>query len=132
MAQHTDPHAQPVPRLLATGVGITVLQPAAEAHGAMMVPGSRTYFFWKDGLSGTNGAIVPKNPACAACHAAFDSYGLTFEIYDAIGRYRTTESGKAIDATGKNLPGGFTDVTLLKATGLPVAYSLLEAVEMAA
>jgi hypothetical protein len=51
-----------------------------------------------------------KNPACATCHAAFDVYGLTFEVYDAIGRYRTTESGKAIDATGKDLPGGFTDV----------------------
>jgi len=51
-----------------------------------------------------------KDPACAACHAAFDGFGLTFEIYDAIGRYRTTENGKAIDATGKDLPGGFTDV----------------------
>jgi hypothetical protein len=51
-----------------------------------------------------------KNPACSACHAAFDGYGLTFEIYDAIGRYRTMESGKAIDASGKDLPGGFTDV----------------------
>jgi hypothetical protein len=51
-----------------------------------------------------------KNPACSACHAAFDGYGLTFEIYDAIGRYRTMESGKAVDATGKDLPGGFTDV----------------------
>jgi hypothetical protein len=51
-----------------------------------------------------------KNPACSACHAAFDGFGLTFEIYDAIGRYRTMESGKAIDASGKDLPGGFTDV----------------------
>jgi hypothetical protein len=51
-----------------------------------------------------------KDPACAACHAAFDGYGLTFEIYDAIGRYRSTESGKAVDATGKGLPGGLTDV----------------------
>src|SRR6185436_16974429 len=51
-----------------------------------------------------------KNPACSACHGLFDVYGLTFEIYDAIGRYRTTESGKTVDASGKNLPGGFTDV----------------------
>jgi hypothetical protein len=50
------------------------------------------------------------NPVCAACHAAFDSYGLTFEIYDAIGRYRSMEGTKAVDATGKDLPGGFTDV----------------------
>jgi chitin-binding protein len=55
--------------LLATGVGVTVLQTEASAHGAMMVPGSRTYFCWKDGLSGTNGSIQPKNPACAAAVA---------------------------------------------------------------
>ena len=51
-----------------------------------------------------------KNPACSACHSLFDVYGLTFEIYDPIGRYRTMESGRPIDATGTALPGGFTDV----------------------
>jgi uncharacterized protein DUF1592/uncharacterized protein DUF1588/uncharacterized protein DUF1595/uncharacterized protein DUF1587/uncharacterized protein DUF1585 len=56
------------------------------------------------------------DPACATCHALFDPYGLTFEIYDAIGRYRATESGKPIDASGKGLPGGFADVK--DATGL--------------
>ncbi|NDU76888.1 chitin-binding protein [Actinomadura sp. DSM 109109] len=40
----------------------------ASAHGAMMVPGSRTYLCWKDGLS-TSGQIVPHNPACAAAVA---------------------------------------------------------------
>ncbi|MFC0107372.1 lytic polysaccharide monooxygenase auxiliary activity family 9 protein [Kibdelosporangium aridum] len=37
----------------------------ALAHGAMLKPGSRTYFCWKDGLT-QNGNIVPVNPACAA------------------------------------------------------------------
>jgi predicted carbohydrate-binding protein with CBM5 and CBM33 domain len=55
--------------LLATAIGVTVVQTEASAHGAMMAPGSRTYFCWKDGLSGTNGAIIPKNPACAAAVA---------------------------------------------------------------
>jgi hypothetical protein len=50
------------------------------------------------------------DPTCAACHALFDPYGLTFEIYDPIGRYRTTENNKPIDATGKGLQGGFSDV----------------------
>nr|BFE72593.1 hypothetical protein GCM10020092_058940 [Actinoplanes digitatis] len=54
--------------LLATGVGVTVLQSEASAHGAMMAPGSRTYFCWKDGLTAT-GAIEPKNAACAAAVA---------------------------------------------------------------
>ncbi|AGL18900.1 lytic polysaccharide monooxygenase [Actinoplanes sp. N902-109] len=51
----------------ATGLVVAAQSPAA-AHGAMMVPGSRTYLCWKDGLS-TNGAMQPKNPACAAAVA---------------------------------------------------------------
>ncbi|WHT22702.1 lytic polysaccharide monooxygenase [Crossiella sp. CA-258035] len=43
-------------------------QRPAQAHGAMMQPGSRTFFCWKDGLSST-GEIKPKNPACAAAVA---------------------------------------------------------------
>jgi hypothetical protein len=41
-----------------------------------------------------------KNPTCAACHAAFDPLGLGLEHLDAIGQYRATENGIAIDATG--------------------------------
>lgn len=40
----------------------------AQAHGAMMAPGSRTYLCWRDGLDST-GAINPRNPACAAAVA---------------------------------------------------------------
>ena len=55
--------------LLLTGTGVAVLQSApAQAHGAMMAPGSRTYLCWKDGINAT-GAIQPKNPACAAAVA---------------------------------------------------------------
>jgi hypothetical protein len=50
------------------------------------------------------------DPACATCHALFDPFGLTFEIYDPIGRYRTSEGNKPIDASAKGLPGGFSDV----------------------
>jgi chitin-binding protein len=50
-------------------LGIVVTGTPASAHGAMMVPGSRTYLCWKDGLDPTTGAIVPKNPACAAAVA---------------------------------------------------------------
>ena len=54
--------------LLATGVGAVVLPSSASAHGAMMAPGSRTYFCYQDGLTST-GEIKPINPACAAAVA---------------------------------------------------------------
>jgi hypothetical protein len=40
------------------------------------------------------------NPACLGCHTLFDQLGFTFENYDAIGAFRTTESGKPIDSSG--------------------------------
>ncbi|GIJ46308.1 chitin-binding protein [Virgisporangium aliadipatigenens] len=55
--------------LAATGA-VAVLTPSpALAHGAMMAPGSRTYNCWRDGLSNSNGNIVPHNPACSAAVA---------------------------------------------------------------
>jgi hypothetical protein len=39
-------------------------------------------------------------PACAGCHAVFDPMGMALEHFDAIGRYRETEDGLPIDATG--------------------------------
>lgn len=46
-------------------VGTTLGAPSAEAHGAAVVPGSRTYLCWVDGLS-EQGNIQPNNPACQA------------------------------------------------------------------
>jgi hypothetical protein len=47
------------------------------------------------------------NPACAACHAMFDGIGYAMEQYDAIGRFRTMDKAKTIDATGSlPLPSG--------------------------
>lgn len=40
------------------------------------------------------------DPACASCHELLDPIGLSFEHYDAVGRYRTQESGIDIDASG--------------------------------
>jgi hypothetical protein len=42
--------------------------------------------------------------ACAICHDLMDPIGFALENYDAIGRWRTSEEGQAIDATG-SLPG---------------------------
>jgi hypothetical protein len=38
--------------------------------------------------------------SCRGCHRGIDGIGLGLENYDAIGAYRTMESGKTIDATG--------------------------------
>jgi len=53
---------------LTAGVLAAVNPTPAAAHGAAMVPGSRTYLCWRDGLSPT-GQIIPNNPACAAAVA---------------------------------------------------------------
>jgi len=54
--------------LIAAGVGAVVLPQTASAHGAIMVPGSRTFLCYKDGRTST-GEVVPQNPACAAAVA---------------------------------------------------------------
>jgi hypothetical protein len=38
---------------------------------------------------------------CKSCHLRFDPIGFAFEHFDEVGRYRATENGVAIDATGK-------------------------------
>jgi hypothetical protein len=45
------------------------------------------------------------DPACAGCHKLMDPAGFALENYDAIGRWRTQEAGKVIDASG-GLPDG--------------------------
>ncbi len=45
--------------------------------------------------------------ACAACHDQMDPLGFALENYDAVGRWRETEGGAAIDASGQ-LPSGET------------------------
>jgi hypothetical protein len=45
------------------------------------------------------------NPECAACHNLMDSIGFGLENYDAIGAYRTTDAGFAVDSSGA-MPDG--------------------------
>jgi hypothetical protein len=45
------------------------------------------------------------NPACAGCHSRMDPIGFALENFDAIGRWRTTDAGSAIDPSGV-LPDG--------------------------
>ena len=40
------------------------------------------------------------NPNCASCHKIFEPMGFAMENFDAVGRWRTTDAGSPIDATG--------------------------------
>jgi hypothetical protein len=40
------------------------------------------------------------NPACASCHKLMDPVGFALENFDAVGRWRTTEEGRPVDAAG--------------------------------
>ncbi|HEY2668835.1 MAG TPA: lytic polysaccharide monooxygenase [Rugosimonospora sp.] len=60
--------------LVAAGAVFVLAMPAT-AHGALQIPGSRTWLCYEDGLSST-GQIIPNNPACAAAVAKSGTTGL--------------------------------------------------------
>ncbi|WP_239101512.1 lytic polysaccharide monooxygenase auxiliary activity family 9 protein [Microbispora amethystogenes] len=70
-------------------VSAVVLASPANAHGAPMTPGSRTYLCWKDGTT-SSGAIQPKNPACAAAVAK----GGTNALYNWFAVLRSDGAGR--------------------------------------
>ena len=41
------------------------------------------------------------SPSCSACHELMDPIGFGYGNFDGIGRWRTTEEGKAVDASGR-------------------------------
>jgi hypothetical protein len=45
------------------------------------------------------------NPACAGCHKVMDPLGLALENFDAVGAWRTRDSGLPIDASGELTDG---------------------------
>ncbi|MGB7329129.1 MAG: DUF1592 domain-containing protein [Rubripirellula sp.] len=44
------------------------------------------------------------DPSCASCHRVMDQLGFGLEEFDAVGRFRSTDGGKPIDASGE-MPG---------------------------
>ncbi len=44
--------------------------------------------------------LQTKPASCQACHGVINLLGFTLEHFDAVGRYRERDNGKAIDATG--------------------------------
>ena len=46
-----------------------------------------------------------QNPVCAACHSRMDPLGFALENFDAVGRWRRTDAGSPIDASGSLTDG---------------------------
>jgi hypothetical protein len=57
------------------------------------------------------------NPTCASCHKLMDPIGFAMENFDAVGAWRTTDSGSPVDTSGMLLDGSKVDglVTLRQA-----------------
>jgi hypothetical protein len=60
------------------------------------------------------------DPACSGCHTLMDPIGFGFERFDAVGRYRSTDGGEAIDDKGmltetRDIDGAFSGVVGLGA-----------------
>ncbi len=49
------------------------------------------------------------NPVCASCHKMMDPIGFALETFDAIGRWRTEDSGTPIDTRSRLYDGGMVD-----------------------
>ncbi len=49
------------------------------------------------------------NPACAGCHKMMDPIGFSLENFDAVGVWRTNDSGFRIDASGQMFDGAKLD-----------------------
>jgi hypothetical protein len=45
------------------------------------------------------------NPVCASCHKVMDPLGFALENFDGVGKWRTTDAGQPIDASGA-MPDG--------------------------
>lgn len=58
------------------------------------------------------------DPTCSGCHQLLDQVGFGFENFDTLGRYRATDGGKPVDASGKlvatrDADGPFNGITEL-------------------
>jgi hypothetical protein len=56
-----------------------------------------------------------QDEACSSCHSLIDQIGFGFEHYDTLGRYRSEDGGKPVDASGEvfdtdDLDGKFVGV----------------------
>lgn len=59
-----------------------------------------------------------EDPACAGCHELLDPIGLGLEHYDEMGRFRSEEGGRPIDASGALLNADFASEAFVGASEL--------------
>lgn len=78
-----------VTAVAAAGAAVLAAPRSAGAHGAMLMPGSRTYLCYLDALQG-NGELKPSNPAC---QAAFAVSGAT-PLYNWFAVLRSDAAGR--------------------------------------
>jgi hypothetical protein len=92
-----DAESAPVPRgvtILRRVLCITVPDPASLNLNVVPPPPDPTQ------TTRERFAVHAADPDCASCHDLIDGVGFTFESYDAVGKYRTTDNGKPVDSTG--------------------------------
>ena len=77
--------------VMVAGSAALVVQAPASAHGSPLVPGSRTWLCYQDGLT-PQGNIVPRNPACAAAVAQSGDNSL----YNWFGVLRSDAGGRTV------------------------------------
>lgn len=68
-------------------------------------------------------SIHMEGAVCAGCHRLTDPIGFGFEVFDAIGRYRTTENGRAIDPSVELVS---TDIDGSYADAVELAHAMAE------
>ncbi|HWB09795.1 MAG TPA: DUF1592 domain-containing protein [Pirellulales bacterium] len=83
--------------LLARGVLARVLRPPPDA--VTPIPAA----LHPDLTTRERTALQTADHACQSCHALINPLGYPLERFDAIGRFRTTENGRVIDAAGSYL-----------------------------
>ncbi len=69
-------------------------------------------------------AAHQSDPSCSGCHALMDPIGLGLEHYDQVGRWRSTEAGKPVDASGELMGAGASSGTFVG--GVELAQKLAQ------
>lgn len=69
---------------------------------------------------------VTRQAFCWQCHQQMDPLGLTFEMFDGLGRFRTQELGKPVDARGEILASGDPNLDGKVANALELLRKLSE------
>jgi hypothetical protein len=107
-------HSQP-DRTSPTRRGVFMLQSLLCTPPPVVPEGVDTTLVPADANSSTREILDAhrENPQCASCHALFDPLGISLEHFDAIGEYRTEESGHPINASGEWLGHAFNDAAEL-------------------